>query len=190
MSLLDLYGPGGDTGWMAAGACVDMDSALFFPPKGWTPGRESDNREPGPYQLAREVCASCPVQQRCLEYAIAMEGISNANERGGMWGGMTPQERQEEARRRPWPCQYRHCRRMFVQAPRRQSPYCSDRCRRLEQNALRRERRELARSENRRSRHGTVSKAIEGCKCIACRRTRSSYRQDMRARALAREAAA
>ena len=36
---------------------------------------------------AKSICAACPVRQRCLEYAIA------ADERYGIWGGLTKDER-------------------------------------------------------------------------------------------------
>jgi hypothetical protein len=37
--------------------------------------------------MARACCRRCPVQAECLAYSIA------ADERAGLWGGMTPQER-------------------------------------------------------------------------------------------------
>ena len=36
---------------------------------------------------AKTVCASCPVQTQCLEYAVA------SDERYGVWGGLTHDER-------------------------------------------------------------------------------------------------
>lgn len=42
---------------------------------------------------AKQVCASCPVQARCLEDAL---GRSEPN---GIWGGLTPEERRKLALR-------------------------------------------------------------------------------------------
>ena len=39
------------------------------------------------YKLARQLCAECPVNNLCLEYAI------EAEESFGVWGGLTPRER-------------------------------------------------------------------------------------------------
>ncbi len=38
---------------------------------------------------AKAVCSGCCVRAECLDYALA------ADERHGIWGGMTPEERQE-----------------------------------------------------------------------------------------------
>ncbi|NGO71828.1 WhiB family transcriptional regulator [Streptomyces boncukensis] len=46
-------------------------------------------------EAARHMCAACPLQQPCADYAIRMR------EPDGIWGGLTPQER--DAARRP-PC--------------------------------------------------------------------------------------
>lgn len=56
---------------------------VFFPEKGQ-----------GNYgRLARQVCASCPVKQECLEYAI------ESGEQYGIWGGMNAKERYKERRK-------------------------------------------------------------------------------------------
>lgn len=39
------------------------------------------------YKLAKQLCAECPVQDLCLEFALASE------EQFGVWGGVTPRER-------------------------------------------------------------------------------------------------
>lgn len=43
---------------------------------------------------AKQVCASCPVQAECLEYAI------DANEIHGVWGGLGQRDRQRLRRER------------------------------------------------------------------------------------------
>ena len=50
--------------WMAGGACRQADPELFFPASSVT--------SPGPRQveLAKAVCASCPVRAACLAYAM------------------------------------------------------------------------------------------------------------------------
>ena len=37
--------------------------------------------------MAKFICASCPIQQICQDYALA------AQEEYGIWGGLTPEER-------------------------------------------------------------------------------------------------
>lgn len=73
-------------------ACRDEDPEIWFPkPK---PGRETD------YSIPREICAACPIRERCLEYAMQREGSRAADSRWGMWGGLTGIERANLARRR------------------------------------------------------------------------------------------
>jgi len=57
-------------------ACVGTDPELFFPPPGV------------PAAAAKQVCAGCLVRQLCLEWAVETE------QRFGVWGGMSPVERQ------------------------------------------------------------------------------------------------
>lgn len=68
--------------WMEDGSCVRVDSELFFP------GLGASTRD------AKTVCAGCPVIAECLNYAI------RHNERFGVWGGMSTNERDEIQRRR------------------------------------------------------------------------------------------
>lgn len=44
--------------------------------------------------VAKQVCRGCPVRRECLEHALA------ARETDGVWGGLTPEERRHEIRRR------------------------------------------------------------------------------------------
>lgn len=43
---------------------------------------------------ARKVCAWCPVRLECLRAAMRWEGSRETRYRFGMWGGLTPLERQ------------------------------------------------------------------------------------------------
>ncbi len=46
------------------------------------------------FRVAKKLCGECPVRQQCLEYALV------ANERHGIWGGMTLKERRAYASKR------------------------------------------------------------------------------------------
>lgn len=78
----------GDGAWQAAASCAapGINAGAFFPEKGERTG------------YARRVCASCPVRQRCLEYALDFERDMGAGTRHGIWGGLTPDERWEADR--------------------------------------------------------------------------------------------
>jgi WhiB family redox-sensing transcriptional regulator len=68
--------------WRELAACRGAELGLFFPERG-----ESA-------EAARQVCASCPVRQPCLDYAITNR-ITH-----GIWGGLT--ERERRALRSGW----------------------------------------------------------------------------------------
>lgn len=68
--------------WRHHAACRDLDPHLFFP--------EPDD-DAGP---AKAVCSTCPVQQECLEYALA------TRQDDGVWGGLDETERRRLRRRR------------------------------------------------------------------------------------------
>lgn len=61
--------------WIDDAACGGVDVALFFPEEGEHP------------TTALEVCSRCPVREPCLAEALAN------NEPHGVWGGMTPRQR-------------------------------------------------------------------------------------------------
>lgn len=79
--------------WREDAACKGVDNKYFFD---WEY-----------YDFARETwCNDCPVAQHCLEYALEpREVVWTAQGRGalvrgedhGLWGGMTPNERDEYA---------------------------------------------------------------------------------------------
>ncbi|MEV7175203.1 WhiB family transcriptional regulator [Kitasatospora sp. NPDC093679] len=85
----------GSWAWQRRAACRGKDAALFFHPAGER-GEHGQERE----DAAKRVCTRCPVRGQCLEYALA------ADERYGIWGGLTEDERRvlsARARRRGRP---------------------------------------------------------------------------------------
>lgn len=68
--------------WREHAACRHVPVEIFFP------AVEHEAEE------AKAVCNSCVVQEPCLEFSF------EANERFGVWGGLTSQERRTLAARR------------------------------------------------------------------------------------------
>jgi WhiB family redox-sensing transcriptional regulator len=66
--------------WMADAQCKGMEVDLFFPER----GRDVSK--------ARAVCAECPVQAQCRDYAID-QGIHH-----GIWGAMSERQRRSVRR--------------------------------------------------------------------------------------------
>ena len=64
--------------WRRRAACRDAPAELFFPTKGRTLPEIED---------AKRVCATCPVQRECLEFALL------TRQEFGIWGGTTEPER-------------------------------------------------------------------------------------------------
>ena len=71
-----------DVDWMKKGRCRDISPSVFFPSDGVG------------VDIARAICADCPVKAPCLEYAIENK-IDH-----GVWGGASERERRRIARRR------------------------------------------------------------------------------------------
>jgi len=71
-----------DNEWMADGNCRSERPGMFFPSDGVG------------VEVARRICATCPVKEPCLEYALR-NGIDH-----GVWGGASERERRRIARRR------------------------------------------------------------------------------------------
>lgn len=63
--------------WARRGRCRNVASNMFFP----TVGEDIDQ--------ARAICAQCPVQSECLEYALPVPGLR------GVWGGTSERERRQ-----------------------------------------------------------------------------------------------
>src|SRR5205085_11233732 len=68
--------------WRERGACRGLDPAIFYP------GCEAAAVE------AKAVCATCPVREPCLEWALSNR------EHDGVWGGATERERRRMIRQR------------------------------------------------------------------------------------------
>lgn len=64
--------------------CAQIDPELYFP----VPGQLTEEM-----RTAKALCATCPVQEECLDYATSYTVT-------GIWGGMTDTEREVETRRR------------------------------------------------------------------------------------------
>jgi WhiB family transcriptional regulator, redox-sensing transcriptional regulator len=77
--------------WQDRAACKGHQPDLWYPD-----GMQGQN-DAYRYAAARVVCDTCPVKAECLTHAIATD------ERHGMWGGLTPTERDRQTggRRRP-----------------------------------------------------------------------------------------
>ena len=71
-----------DTNWMARGNCATQHPDTFFPSDGV--GVEN----------AKRVCEGCPVQKRCLEYALRNR-VDH-----GVWGGCSERQRRRILRER------------------------------------------------------------------------------------------
>lgn len=63
-----------------------MDLAVFFQPD-FARGSAKRAQE----AQAKAVCARCPVQHQCLDWAVTV------NEPFGVWGGLSPEQRRELA---------------------------------------------------------------------------------------------
>ena len=72
--------------WYRYAACQTKDPELFFP-VGTTGPAVRQLKE------AKRVCAGCPVQSLCLEWAM-LAGIDH-----GVWGGLSEDERRALMRR-------------------------------------------------------------------------------------------
>ena len=68
-----------DREWRSKALCHKKNQDFWYPPL------EADAPEQY-YSIAREVCRCCPVWNECLQ-----DGL---DEKWGMWGGLTPKDRQ------------------------------------------------------------------------------------------------
>jgi WhiB family redox-sensing transcriptional regulator len=65
--------------WQKQGACHGQPTTLWFPKRGTSRKK---------IQEAKTFCNNCPIQTKCLEYALHHHDLH------GIWGGLTEQERQ------------------------------------------------------------------------------------------------
>jgi WhiB family transcriptional regulator, redox-sensing transcriptional regulator len=68
--------------WRGRAACRHTDPELFFPEGSAGPALRA-------MDLARRVCAACPVQAPCLNWAVDHRAAF------GVWGGLTEGERRD-----------------------------------------------------------------------------------------------
>jgi WhiB family redox-sensing transcriptional regulator len=71
--------------WQTLAACRGAGAELFFP------GREAGAA--AKIIAAKKLCATCPVQQECLQYALFV--LPHEQRRFGIWGGLTEKERRK-----------------------------------------------------------------------------------------------
>lgn len=72
--------------WYEKASCKGVDSQVFFPEV------LGDQQEGRIWDKARAYCKQCPVIVDCLKFVIPFE--HGSGKRNGMWGGMTPKERE------------------------------------------------------------------------------------------------
>ncbi len=76
--------------WRGDAQCRRDNATFFFSPGHFELKDEKALRE----GQARAICRACPVQQACLEYALAVQ------EPHGIWGGLNELERRRALRKR------------------------------------------------------------------------------------------
>lgn len=69
---------------MKQAACQGQPTSVFFP-------EEQGNTSENIWHDARKLCYNCTVRHKCL--ALAMSFETPELRRHGMWGGLTPDER-------------------------------------------------------------------------------------------------
>lgn len=74
------------TEWQDKANCYDVGAEIFHP----TPGDHEA------VKYAKSFCQDCPVQQECLDYISRIESNFTSV---GIWGGLTPNERDELRRK-------------------------------------------------------------------------------------------
>jgi len=73
--------------WRRFAACRDADVTVFFPVG-------STGQAVGQIASAKRICATCPVAEECLVFAVT------TNQEFGVWGGLDEDERRQV--RRTW----------------------------------------------------------------------------------------
>jgi WhiB family redox-sensing transcriptional regulator len=84
-----------DSEWMNDAACAGENLDLFFPDD------RRDGHNAKAVRAAKAICATCPVQTECLDYALTT-GI-----KFGVWGGTSERDRRPLRRqlRQTWAAQ-------------------------------------------------------------------------------------
>jgi WhiB family redox-sensing transcriptional regulator len=84
--------------WRDRAACRGVPIEVFFPEI--PPGDQSTRW----WRQARQYCEGCPVKLDCLNSELPHEEATGR--RNGMWGGLTPKEREQYVNR-PQPFRFR-----------------------------------------------------------------------------------
>ena len=84
MDELPLRPVASDWDWQLSAACRGLDAMMFFHPE-----NERGSRRRRREERAKDVCAHCTVRAACLEWAIT------AAEPYGVWGGLSPADRDQ-----------------------------------------------------------------------------------------------
>lgn len=71
--------------WQLKALCRGPQAVVFFPPTHSETKDEKSERE----QVAKSMCACCPVKRPCLDYALRIR------EPHGIWGGLNEVERKQ-----------------------------------------------------------------------------------------------
>ena len=79
----------GEPTWRADAGCREESAVHFFAPGHLEPREDKHRRE----AAARALCAACPVQLDCRDYALVVQ------EPHGIWGGLNELERRRLLRR-------------------------------------------------------------------------------------------
>ena len=79
---------GDDPDWLEQARCNPQNIPAGVKPSCFT------NAEKVAIPAALSVCESCPVREQCLEWALKKPEL------GGLWGGLTGEEREQVKRRR------------------------------------------------------------------------------------------
>jgi len=72
--------------WADRALCAEVGPELFYPGKG------------GDVRPAKRVCMACEVRAECLEYALAHSEDQYDAGSFGIWGGLSPAQRQRLSR--------------------------------------------------------------------------------------------
>jgi WhiB family redox-sensing transcriptional regulator len=72
--------------WRQVAACKDSEPSLFFPIGSTGPAIDQ-------IVAAKVICATCSVQEECLQYAL------ESNQESGVWGGYAEDERRRLRKR-------------------------------------------------------------------------------------------
>ncbi len=153
-----------DIEWQQDAACKGEDPRIF-----WRPHEAH----------AKAICARCPVIEDCLRHAL------EADESGGVWGGMTDRERRALKAGKPVVrlCAWCSDEYTWLPKPGRPRTYCSVGC----QNAARYETQLASKARTNPAigtmlerGHGLISRYHAGCRCSACRRVAREKRGEAR----------